>query len=823
MLLSFIFDAGSMKAKTILSIVFSFVCALSHAQHTGHIVDAATQQSIPFATIRFDDNGNGMICDLNGGFDLSRAANGPARSIEISALGYKSQKIAVPLQHTEIRLQPVGNELSAVTITPPYSKIRRVLNAAIAGKAKNDPDKYDWYQCHVYYKMLADVVLPDSVLRNNISEDAALRRQFTQDQHLLVSETYSVRTWAQPQRLQEEVLASRISGLKKSLFTSLVTDVLPFHAYTDYLSLNGKDYHNPVSRGYEQYYRFNLADEIMDGSDTVWILSFSPKGHNANELKGQVFIHSDGYAISHIIAQAKDTLLRMNVHIEQQYQRVHYGYGRDNRWFPQQLNYILEWTQQSDHKEMTLRMKGNSIIDSVSWEYDPDFHFDKAHTVRLAPGADQLPDSEWAHYRPAALDKKEQRTYKVIDSLGNKIHLDDYMQYFAHIPEGKVSVCVWDFDLLRLFNYNTYEGVRLGAGVQTNDRLIPWLSVGGWAGYGFADAHWKYGGFAEAYADKNHEFVIRAGYTDDISDPGRIHLSNDLDKNYLRSYLLSRVDRVRALTASVRNKTGYWSWEIAATQQQIDPKYTYALAYDNHLITSFTAREASLSLRYAFAERTSPFFGYYYSMGSRYPIFYGKITTGQLKGDVLSTPYTQVLGAVTWNRHINRIGSERFLLEGGISHSDATLPASKLFAGNGYKYDSHDIIPDGIYAFGGLITMYPYEYYTDQFVQFIFRHDMDWKLYKLEHPKSKLSSAPNIGLQYGVLFGQLSDPGVQRLAAFSVPDNGYHEAGLLLNNILRLRSNLYYLTLHAGYFVHITPAFDNRRDSRLAFGLGFEL
>src|SRR6201999_3122221 len=109
--------------------------------------------------------------------------------------------------------------------------------------------------------------------------------------------------------------------------------------------------HNPVSRGYEQHYRFNLVDEILQGADTVWILSFRPRGHNANELKGTVYINSSGYAISQIIAAANDTLLKRDVRVEQQYEQLPAA-NDEKRWFPKHLNYIIDWTQTSGKSQL---------------------------------------------------------------------------------------------------------------------------------------------------------------------------------------------------------------------------------------------------------------------------------------------------------------------------------------------------------------------------------------------------------------------------------------------------------------------------------------
>ena len=801
---------------------------------SGRIYDAKSGEPVPFATIRFGETGKGVVAGLDGKFDLPDAGMG---WIEVSCLGYLPQKIVLPARDLNIKLQPAERTLTNVVITPPYEKIRHILNMAIANKNENDPDKYDWYHCNVYYKMVVDLgrvpgakqSKPDKNIsaskKKEAEQDSIKQRKFQnfiENQHLLVSETYSIRTWKKPQQLQEQVLASRLSGFKKSLFTSLVTDVLPFHAYTDYLALNGKDYHNPVSKGYEQHYNFNLVDEIMQGADTVWILSFSPRGHNANELKGKVYINSDGYAISQIIANAKDTMLKMDVRIEQQYEQLPVD-ENEKRWFPKHLNYIIDFTQQTSKSQITYHMKGYSRIDSVRWNEDNSFRFDKAHTVKLEPKGDELNDTTWQAIRPEKLDKKEALTYVVIDSLGEKVHLDRAMSYMSKLPDGKIPVGFLDFDLKRLFNFNDYEGVRLGLGAQTNEHIIKWLSIGGWAGYGFNDKQWKYGGFAEFYADHTHEFVFKVGYTNDINDPGRVKLNSELDKNYLNAYLLQRIDQTKTISLSVKKKIGYWTLELAGRQQQITPKYEYGLLYIDSSYKAFTATEASLSVRYAYAERTAPFFGSYYSLGSKYPVWYGKITMGNLtSGTTLQVPYTQALTAMLWHKHINRLGFEHILIEGGKSWSNSALPLSKLFAGNGYNYDAHSAW--SLYTFGGLMTMLPYQYYTDQFASVIFRHDFDWKLYKVEIPDTKFSSAPNICLQYNMLCGTLTHPEAQQYVSFSVPAIGYHEAGLQLNNLVRvIYANLYYLTLNVGYFYHITPVFSTTNNSRAVIGVGFEL
>ncbi len=807
--------------------VFSVYCcflltmcsALSIAQNiTGTIFDKATRQPLPFATIKFSDAGKGTIADLNGVFKIGDEHALKLEWVEISCLGYDPIRLKVPLKSNTIFLQPIDNTLTEVVIKPPLDKIRRILNLAISNKPQNNPDRNDWYRCRVYYKMVVDLLAPVTQIDDTDKERNALRA-FLQHQHLMMSETYSIRSWEQPQHLQEDIRGTRISGLKKSMFTGLVTDVLPFHAYTDYLSLNGTDYHNPLSKGFEQYYKFSLIDELQQGKDTVWVLGFKPNGEHANELKGTISISSDGYAIANLVARSADTILKREVRLEQQYEKViENGVGH---WFPSKLNYIIGWEQKTKTSSMKYFLKGNSQIDSVTFVPDEEFHFDKAHTVRLQPGADEIEDTGWKKLRPMALEDKELLTYKVIDSIGEHFSADRIMGCFSRLPEGKLSGGILDLDLKRVFSTNRYENYRLGLGLQTNDKWSRGLSVGGWAGYGFGDVQWKYGLFAEAYLDRHKEFMFKAGYSDDIIEPGKVKLNDEIDKNYLGYYLLSRVDHVKTYSISVKKRLGYWALEIGARSQEIMPEYNFSLFTDGVIHLNFTAREASMNFRYAYAERTAPFFDHYYSMGSKYPIVYGKVTTGILESASLAIPYTHVVAAVSWQKHINRWGNDHLLLKAGKSWSTGTLPLSKLFAGTGFKYDQSSAYSPSLYAFGGLVTMYPYGFYTDQFIQFAFRHDFDRKLYKVKFPGSALSSSPYPCLQYGLLYGTLKHPDAQQLVAFRVPDNAYHECGLMINDLLRLNYlNLYYLTLNAGYFCHVTEKISLPADGTAVIGFG---
>jgi hypothetical protein len=309
------------------------------------------------------------------------------------------------------------------------------------------------------------------------------------------------------------------------------------------------------------------------------------------------------------------------------------------------------------------------------------------------------------------------------------------------------------------------------------------------------DKAWKYGGFAEAYLDPYKETMIRIAYEHNLRDPGRIHLHRELDNNYLRNYLISRADLYDAYSLAFRKRFGYFQTELSIRREEVVPKYTYAWQFEGASAGAYATSELSLSLRYAFAERSAPLFGKYLSTGGKYPILYVKATQGMLDIAAHRINYTQALAAISWQKHIARIGAERWLLQGGKSFSSAPLPLGRLFAGPGVRNDRYHL-----FIFGGLQTLYPYTYFSDAFLSWSWRHDFDWKLYHARI-SSDFSSMPGIALIYNGLWGNMANREVHNAFFFDVPDAGYHEAGVMVHNLIRVRyMNLYYIGLSAGYF-----------------------
>jgi len=804
-------------------IILLFLNQSTFAQtYYGKIIDDLTNEALPFATLKLNDGKQGLVSDLHGKFELKN--NYEIKKIEISYLGYQNFQLLNPSQQTEIiiRLKPNTKNLKEFIVKPPYEKINRILRNTISNKYKNNPELYDNYACNVYYKMIFDIRIPDStlkIMKQDTSQETQSFVHFVESQHTLISETYSKRYWQQPKQLQELILASKLSGFKKSIFNSLVTDVLPFHAYDNYLKLNNIDYHNPISAGYENRYDFNLIDEVWQEKDTIWILSFKPKKKASQCLNGSIYIHSDGFAITNFLAQAKDTNLKRTIKLEQQYAKNQY-----HQWFPKALNYILDWERvikkekkdTNDNREFNYSIvaTGTSLIDSVTINKEKNYKIDKSKTVKILPDANEKNETYWDQLRPSELNPKEKRTYQFTDSLFDAININKYVPYLEKLVEGKVPISFLDLELERLYRWNKYEQSRFGIGFSTNDKISKFFSIGAWAGYGTKDELWKYGTDLKIYLDKFKETSILFSYAKELKDPGRFRLNKELGNTYIQSFIMSRVDQSEEIKAIFEGRFNYLDYQFGVNQSNWKPLYDYILVDKQFgLHSQFIANEINVQLRYAFAERRAPLFGKYYSTSSNnYPILYAKMNLGTIEDKDYKSNYWQLLLGTKANLHINRLGKEQFQIVMGYLSSDDAVPLGKMFAGNGYRFDE-----GALYSFGGMMTMLPYEYYSDRFVNIYWQHDFDWHFFN-----SKFSH-PFLSIGHNLLYGNMMNRKQHLGVYFKTPDQSYHESGLCLNNLLRIKyMDLYYLTLNTGYYVHWTKKLNLEQQGRWVLGLGFE-
>src|SRR5690606_30074224 len=123
----------------------------------------------------------------------------------------------------------------------------------------------------------------------------------------------------------------------------------------------------------------------------------------------------------------------------------------------------------------------STFIKEVNLQYIPkkgDFGIADIQTSALQK---PIPDVTWEHMRDKPLSIQEANTYAVYDTLPTKIlnSMNWLMNQSAALAQGRINFGKIDVLLNHLIRFNQYEGVRLGAGIATSDKLIKWMSIEG--------------------------------------------------------------------------------------------------------------------------------------------------------------------------------------------------------------------------------------------------------------------------------------------------------------------------------------------------------
>jgi hypothetical protein len=811
-----------MKYVFLIAALFCMFNGWGQRHISGIIADSNTRQPLPFATIQSTDGKASVIAEIGGSFSLNIPPS--VNELHVSYVSHRGKSIYIHhwINGDTIFL-PSAPMMNEVVIHSQGSKIRRIINSAIRNKPVNNPEFYDHYECFVYYKMFADInstgqTTIDSIARASMAprekrrdwqNDPEIQRTdsiyFGDYKHLILSETYSKRSYRRPQQVQELVIASRFSGLDKTYFSNVVTNMLPFHVYTDFISLGGKDYSNPIAKGWQQRYVFALEDEILMERDTVFQFSFHPKSNtNFNGLTGLIYINSHGYAISHIIA-GTDTTKERYIQFEQIYTRI------QGRWFPKELNYDMVM-RHSPTPQSQFIWNGHSVIDSVSFEMQTQ-RFDKARSVKLDDSVDLHSAKEWETYRKGFNTTRDSNTYVFMDSVGKEIHLDRFIQSTGRLPYGRFPLGKIDLDINHILAFNSFEGTRFGAGFYTNDEVSKYYSMGGWINYGTKDKNWKYGASFTGYLKGNKDNTVSIGYEKNYKNPAEVNIHPELSKNALKYWQIGLVDQYKAFTLNLDLRKDYWQIRPSFVKQIIQPLYPTDFRPAGKPVRIFNNEEVSIGLRYAYGEKRILAFGYYSSAGTKYPVVYLRMGAGRIDADDYGAKYLVGLGAIKWDHHINRWGKDWFWLEGGVVHelNSQPLPRSFLLSGNGSKVQGINF-----YTEGGFMTMHPYDFYNDRYVSFFYKHDFDRYLWETKFSKPYISLAHNMG------FGSMSpntmshNPGLRSFAG------GYHETGILFNQMIRRNLHFSDLNLGGGYFYHWTNQFSRTNGTWvLGFNLSF--
>jgi hypothetical protein len=387
----------------------------------------------------------------------------------------------------------------------------------------------------------------------------------------------------------------------------------------------------------------------------------------------------------------------------------------------------------------------------------------------------------WNAQRKEALSEKEKETYVFMDSIGKEENLDRKVAIYSTLVRGSVPLGPVDLPLKYLFDYNGYEGLRLGLGAETNEKLIPWLRFGSYGAYGFKDRAWKYGYYTKFTPKSNREFELKATYSNDVAEVGGTKFMNERQNNLTsevyQRFFLNRMDEVEKIQGemSFRALRDFHFTVFANTEKRnFTSDYSYVpntIEANSTVLSSYQLSQFGLQLRYSFREKYAKMFGVKVPVKSKYPVVFLKFTKGlegPLNGDF---DFFRANLKVDQSFVIRNLGKSSIRLSGGFI--DSELPLGILYRTAGTFDKKYPIASS--YSFE---TAAPNEFYNDRYFNVFFRHSFGNLLFKSKLVKPEISLVSSFGI------GDMKNQAAHANIDFQTLEKGLFESGIQIDNLL---------------------------------------
>ena len=803
-----------MKYRKFILTILLFVFSISiNAQNriNGIVVDDKTNERLAFVNIVINDDGTlGTTSDIDGKFSITTKKE--INNLTFSFVGYEKKTIDIEVgqDNITVSLEPSNIQLSEIVIDGSNNPANRIIDSVLKYRDSNNPKNLDSY----YYKIYDNMVF--TIDTTGLHPNDVMYNEF-QDKDLMAMETVSEQLFKKPNKSQKNIIANKVSGIDSPMFVYIIENIQSIGFQEDLITINEKQYINPISNGSKKKYIFVLESTLKtDSNDSIFVISFKPyRNTNFNALSGTMTINSDKWAIQNIKAEPSKQDAMFNIDIQQLYEKVN-GY-----WFPKQLNTNISFNMLDVYTMMGI---GKSYITEIEINKDLDrSNFSNADYVISDKAGDS--DDVIKAYRYEELSgERLDATYKFVDSIfaAENINMDKIAGIMTNLMYDEIPIKSINLTVGDIMDYNIGNGYMLGLGFRTNERLSKTFSVGAFGNYWFKAKEFNYGGNLDfnLLTSKDmklkfhaaHEFERLGNYGFNEENKSILNQSN-YKHFYIKATSLNNIVSAEYSTYFNKHLKGFVRFEVA--DKKVFNNSQFLRFSDSQFYRLSTL---DLGLRIAFGEKFIKTSQGLSVEGNANPVIWLSYQKN-LKG-VFGSPYNfdKIEFQFQGKKEFKYLGETSITAQAGYIHGVA--PITELFNIEGSGADRFDV-----YSPESFNTMRPDEFFCDRFAALYFSHNFKNLLFDFKKFHPEIIVVTNIA--WGDLEMQRrNDVVTQRLGnmetwGLSDLKKGYYESGLVVDNIIRIL----YMKLGFGTFYRYGPySYDDTWDNfvfkiNMTFGL----
>jgi len=493
------------KNFTLLFLLFT---CISFAQIKGKVTDQAGN-ALTAVNVYIENTYTGTSSNEAGNYELNIKKTGKY-TVVFQYLGYKTQKLSVNADKfpytLDITLADENISMIEVVISNQENPANAIIKSAIASKKINAAmtDKFtaDFYSRGIFRVKDA----PKKILGQKVDEEGIL--DSTGTGIIYLSETVSKITFQKPDKLKENIIASKVSGNDSgfSYNTAMNTNYDFYENYIDF-DINMI---SPIADNAFNYYKYKIEGTFLDdNNNTINKIKVIPRRDAEPVFEGYIYIVEDSWAIYAVDLDIKGYRMQVPV-LETMNLTQNFSYNSNSKIWSKSL-------QTLDFKAGLFGIGFTGKFTHAFSNYEFKEAFEKKtftrEIVAIDKEANKKDDSFWNAFRPVPLTEEESKDYIKKDSIqtmkksqtyldsidrkNNKFKIFDVVSGYSYSNSFKNWALRYD-GILQFPGYNTVQGWNLNTGfsyTKRNPDDRTYTSFGTKLNYGFAEDRLRASGY----------------------------------------------------------------------------------------------------------------------------------------------------------------------------------------------------------------------------------------------------------------------------------------------------------------------------------------
>jgi len=789
---------------------------------SGTVVDAKTNEPLPFVNVVFLDKNIGTITDYNGQYSFE--TRWASDNLQASFMGYVPQVKPVSSDKNQVinfKLTSETYDLTEVEVKDKRVRYRNKDNPAvelirkvIEKKSQNRKEKLDYYSYDKYEKVEFDL---NNITREFRNKKAFKKLQFVFDYvdtsqingkpylPVFLKETVSkVYYRKSPSAQKEYVSGTNMVGFHDYidndgigfLIDNLYQDI---DIYDNSITLLTNEFVSPISTLSPMVYKFHILDTVDVNGYNCINLAFQPRNKADFAFKGNLFItNDDRYAV---IKANMRVMEDINLNFVNDLEIIQeFSYLNNEAWMLTKDELVVDFNFNLVKNGTGVYGKKKVYFDHYTFNQEiSDTTFSKVENTIRAEDYKNQSDEFWKQKRLTKLSKQEAGIYTMIDSVQNVPAFKRTMDVVMLLVAGYWNF--GDFDLgpvNTFYSFNDVEGFRLRLGGRTSEKFSKRFQLNGYLLYGFKDEQLKYSASATWSLNKkplkdNPRHSIQVMYQKETNFPG-MEMQFINEDNFLLSFKRGTADKILYYNQYKIEHYRDWGNGFSTTlnfkHMVQEPGGTLHFDYANHSLANIVSSEIATIIRFAPNEK------FYQGMDYKTPII--------TKNPIFQLNYTQgisgLLGADFTYSKLSLNIFKRFYL-GLIGYTDIEAEGGKVF-GSGIPFPLlyiHRANQTYSYQLLSYNLMNFLEFVSDEYVAVYAEHHFNGLFFN-KIPLLKRLKLREI-ISFKGVYGGVTDPnnpaktpGLMKLptdlngdpTTFTFSDQPYMEASVGIGNIFKV-------------------------------------